>query len=155
MLNLVTLTQNSFTESSLDRFDLQTREQCGQIWQISPFWYNLKSLGQIFDGLFSTWRKFDPTVSKRFTIGQVFIVVDGQIVLNNLAIWSHCLRVTLLITQISKTTYLILRISIMKYESSLAVIKPDFRLQQMAILPERIFENIKKKNLIPSSIAKS
>ena len=34
--------------------------------EISPFWHNLKSLGQIFDGLFSIWQNFDHTVAKMF-----------------------------------------------------------------------------------------
>ena len=50
--------------------------------EISPFWHNLKSLGQIFEGLFSIWQNIDPCVVKMsYTIGQVFIVVDGQIFL--------------------------------------------------------------------------
>ena len=34
--------------------------------KISPFWHNLKSLGQNFEGLFDIWQNFDPTVAKMF-----------------------------------------------------------------------------------------
>ena len=59
----------------------------------SPFWHILKSLGHIFEGLFSIWRNIGPKVAIFFTIGQVFNVVDGQILKNILGTWSHCLLV--------------------------------------------------------------
>ena len=36
--------------------------------KISPLWHNFKSLGEIFQGLFSIWQNFDPTVGKMFYI---------------------------------------------------------------------------------------
>ena len=34
--------------------------------EILPLWHNFKSLGQSFEGLFSIWKKFDPTVARMF-----------------------------------------------------------------------------------------
>ena len=34
--------------------------------EISQLWHNFKSLGQMFEGLFSTGQNFDPTVAKMF-----------------------------------------------------------------------------------------
>ena len=47
--------------------------------EISPLRHNFKNLGHIFEGLFSVWQNFDPILAKKFTLGQVFIAVDGQI----------------------------------------------------------------------------
>ena len=47
--------------------------------EISPLWHNFKNLGHIFEGLISLWQNVDPTVAKMFTLGQVFIAVDGLI----------------------------------------------------------------------------
>ena len=46
--------------------------------EIVPIWYNFKSLGQKFEGLFSIWQNVDPTEAQCFTIGQFFIVADDQ-----------------------------------------------------------------------------
>ena len=62
--------------------------------EISPLWHNFKTIGQIFDAFVSIWKKFIPTLAKfysyfgkilfllwqkNYSIGQVFIVVDIQI----------------------------------------------------------------------------
>ena len=74
-------------------------DQCDQSGEISPFWQNLQSLGQIFKVLgnflrvYLLFRKLlDRLWQIYYTIGQVFIVVNGQIMKNKLAIWSHWLR---------------------------------------------------------------
>ena len=43
---------------------------------------------QNLDGLFSIWQTFVPTLAF-FATGQIFIVVNGQRLNSNLAIWSH------------------------------------------------------------------
>ena len=50
-----------------------------RLGKISPLRHNFKNLGHIFEGLFSVWQNFDPILAKKFTLGQVFIAVDGQI----------------------------------------------------------------------------
>ena len=40
-----------------------------------------------FEGSFSIWLKFEPTLH-----GANFIFANGQILKNNLAIWTHCLQ---------------------------------------------------------------
>ena len=45
-----------------------------------------------FLGLVSTWQHFEPTLAAiMIGIGQLFTVVKGQILKNDLAIWSHCI----------------------------------------------------------------
>ena len=55
--------------------------QCDQIW------WNFKSLWKFLEDLFSTWQNFEHTLA---TIGPILIIVNGQILTNNVAIWSHC-----------------------------------------------------------------
>ena len=59
--------------------------------EILPLWQNVKSLWAIFKVIFKyVCGKFCNLVWKCFyAIGQVNIVTNGQIVKNNLAIWSH------------------------------------------------------------------
>ena len=45
--------------------------------------------GQFFEGLFTIWENPAPTLAILYAIGQVFIDVNGQMLKNNLAIWSH------------------------------------------------------------------
>ena len=55
--------------------------------QILPFGQDIQSLGQFSQGLFTFWEKFGPNL---YVIGHVFVDVNGQMLKNNLAIWSHC-----------------------------------------------------------------
>ena len=61
--------------------------QCDQIWRNFATLQNLQSLGRIFEGLFTIWQNFKPILAN---FGQIFIDIDGQMMKNNLAIWSHC-----------------------------------------------------------------
>ena len=47
--------------------------------KISALWHNFKSLGQIFEGLFSIWQNYILSLAKCYAIGQDFIAVDGHI----------------------------------------------------------------------------
>ena len=58
-------------------------EQCDQIWQ------NLKVFGQFWYGLFCIWQAIIHTATIFYATGQIFIVINGQRLKNNLAIWSH------------------------------------------------------------------
>ena len=48
-----------------------------------------KSLGNFSYGLFRLWQTFVPALENLYATGQMFIVVNGQRLKNNLAIWSH------------------------------------------------------------------
>ena len=52
-------------------------------------WRYFKSLWQVLEDSFSSWQYFESTLAIFHAIGQIFIVVNGHIVKNNLAIWSH------------------------------------------------------------------
>ena len=41
------------------------------------------------DGLLSVWQIFEPTLAKFYIFGQPFNALHGQILKNNVAIWSH------------------------------------------------------------------
>ena len=64
--------------------------------KISPFWQNPQSLGQ-FLRVFLLFGKFWTDFGKKFyaieqiwyIIGPIFIVTNGQMLKNNLAVWSH------------------------------------------------------------------
>ena len=56
---------------------------------ISQFWPNLKSLGQFLRVYLLLGKNLDQLWQILYAIGQVFIDVNGQILKNNLAIWSH------------------------------------------------------------------
>ena len=58
--------------------------------EISPLWQTFLSLWLFSDGLFSIWQTFKPTLAMWCAFGQFFIVVNGQKMKHNLAIWSHC-----------------------------------------------------------------
>ena len=47
--------------------------------QISPPWQIFKSIEQFLEDLFIIWLNFHPTLAKLYAIGQIFIVVSGQI----------------------------------------------------------------------------
>ena len=57
--------------------------------EILPLWLNFKSAWQSFEGLFSNWVNFEDVLGNNFANEQIFIVSNGQISANNLAIWSH------------------------------------------------------------------
>ena len=50
---------------------------------------NHQSLGQFVEGLFTISQNFKPTRAKFFAIGQDIVDENGQMLNNNLAIWSH------------------------------------------------------------------
>ena len=60
-----------------------------RLGKISPHWQKFTSFGRIFDGLFLIWQNAEATLAKKFTIGVIFIVANGQKLKNNLTIWSH------------------------------------------------------------------
>ena len=64
--------------------------QCDHIWQNFATLANILRLWQHFDGSFSIWQKFVLILAKFYAIGQIFIIVNGQIINSNLAIWSLC-----------------------------------------------------------------
>ena len=47
--------------------------------KILPLWRNFKSLWLFFEGLFCIGQNFDPNRINVFDIGQIYIVVNGQI----------------------------------------------------------------------------
>ena len=60
--------------------------------EISPLWQTLKWLRQFNQGLFCIWQKCYLLWQILYTIGQFFMVVNGQIMKTTKAIWSHCFR---------------------------------------------------------------
>ena len=68
----------------------QTSYSVTRFLEISPLWHNFKSLGQCFETLFSIWQNFNHTLAKMLCYWTFFFLVDVQIFLTNLAIWSHC-----------------------------------------------------------------
>ena len=58
--------------------------------EILPLWEKNKSPWQLLDGLFCPLQNFKATLANFCDLGQIFIVVKGQTLKNNLAIWSHC-----------------------------------------------------------------
>ena len=52
-------------------------------------------LWQNFDSLFLIWQNVEPTFKNWYIIGLIFIAAKGQILKNNLTIWSHwvCLKI--------------------------------------------------------------
>ena len=66
------------------------RRSVTRFCEISPFWPNLQSLGQFFRIYLLLGKILDRFRQMLNALGQVFIDVNGQILKNNLAIWSHC-----------------------------------------------------------------
>ena len=59
--------------------------------EISPLWQNFTILWQISDSLFCIWQSLLSLLWKIwYIIGLILIVANGQILKNNLTIWSHC-----------------------------------------------------------------
>ena len=77
------------TESSENNHLL--RAQCDQIWRISTTLAKFKSFWEFSEGLIylSFVKSLDPIMA-RTAIRQIFIVVNGQILKNIIAVWSHC-----------------------------------------------------------------
>ena len=67
-----------FTPCSVTRFD-----------KISPIWQKLEIFGTIFKFYLIFDNALNPLWHNFFVIGQFFIVENGQILKNNLTIWSH------------------------------------------------------------------
>ena len=57
--------------------------------EISQLWPKVNNLRQIFEGLCGFWQNVELTLVKFNVQEQSFIVTNGQILKNNLAIWSH------------------------------------------------------------------
>ena len=71
-------------------------------WAVWPFWRNSTTLAKFkivfgnFSGLiYLVFGKVCNTVMAKTAIGQFFIVLNGQILKNNIAIWSHWTSVNL------------------------------------------------------------
>ena len=64
---------------------------------ILPLWYNFKSLGQFWSGLFSVCQNSNLFWQFNYAIGQFFIVVNGRILIK---LWSHL--VTLIVVKIMR-----------------------------------------------------
>ena len=58
--------------------------------KVSTLWQTPQSLGKFIEGLFTSWQKLDLLWQILYAIGQIFVDVNGQMLENNLAVWSHC-----------------------------------------------------------------
>ena len=56
---------------------------------VTRFGKILKFFGQFWYGLFCIWQAIIHTATIFYATGQIFIVINGQRLKNNLAIWSH------------------------------------------------------------------
>ena len=56
---------------------------------VTRFGKILKVFGQFWYGLFCIWQAIIHTATIFYATGQIFIVINGQRLKNNLAIWSH------------------------------------------------------------------
>ena len=63
--------------------------QCDQMWQNFALWQKVLSLWPFLEGSFSTWEIFEPIWANYYAIEQMYIAVKGQILKNNISIWSH------------------------------------------------------------------
>ena len=77
---IITLNHSRSFTSSVTRFG-----------EISPLLPKVNNLWQTLYCLFSVSQHFEPTLAKLYVFGANLIVVNGDILKNNLAIWSHCL----------------------------------------------------------------
>ena len=62
----------------------------------------VNNLCQTLNGLFNVWQHFEPILANRYVFGHIFIVVNGKILKNNLAIWSHCVNEKYKQTQVDR-----------------------------------------------------
>ena len=75
---------------------LKLKDSVTRFGEILPLWHNFKILGKflwvclVFDKILLLH------CQKCYGIGQIFIAVDGQIIWNHWAIWSHCLQITMI-----------------------------------------------------------
>ena len=60
--------------------------------KLLPLWQNIQSLGQFFRGYVLLCKILDLLWQILCAIGQIFFYQNGQMLKNNLAIWSHCHR---------------------------------------------------------------
>ena len=66
--------------------------QCDHIWRnFATLCKKFNVFGNFLEGYFSTWQNFDPIRANYYTFGQIFIVVNGQILNKNIFIWTHWL----------------------------------------------------------------
>ena len=49
----------------------------------------LKRVWPFLEWLFSIWQNWEHTLAIFYALGQIFVVLNGQMLKNNLAIWSH------------------------------------------------------------------
>ena len=77
--------QSHYVESSVTRFG-----------EISPLWQTFTSIWQNFDSFFLIWQNAESTLAICDIFGLIFIVANGQILKNKLAIWSHWLKASFL-----------------------------------------------------------
>ena len=57
--------------------------------EISPLWQKNKVFGHFWYGLISIVQTFLPNMAIFYATRQILIVENGQVLINNLAIWSY------------------------------------------------------------------
>ena len=62
---------------------------CPDLAQFHQMGDILKVYAQLFESLLIIWQNVEPY---SVAIGHIFIVTNGKILKNNIAIWSHCLH---------------------------------------------------------------
>ena len=70
--------------SQLVRFN-----QCDQIWRKLSTWQHFKSLAFLWGFIYNIGQNVEPTLVKYFYFWSYLMVLNGQRLKNNLAIWSH------------------------------------------------------------------
>ena len=53
--------------------------QCDQIWRNFGTLAKFKIIWQLYEGLISIWKMFDPTLENSVCFGPIYIIVNGQI----------------------------------------------------------------------------
>ena len=64
-------------------------DQCDQIWRNFATLAKNKVFGHFWYGLISIVQTFLPNMAIFYATRQILIVENGQVLINNLAIWSH------------------------------------------------------------------
>ena len=64
--------------------DLGTKCATDSVNRLGHFGKKLKAFGQLLIGSFIFWQKFEPTLANFYAIGQINILINGQILKNNL-----------------------------------------------------------------------
>ena len=68
-------------------------QKCKNLWwACKGLWQKCKNLWWARKGLFIALKNYEPTLAKFHAFGEIFIDVNGQILKNNLSIWSPCLQ---------------------------------------------------------------